>query len=139
MTANAQPSQAQEEFKKEAWRLMDSFLVEATDQHGNPCSLKQLNYDRRLFIDGITDAAVALAEKVAGRRQDILSRKRTTTTIQPNQIMEFDKALDRALSRNVKHYVYLPDELDIPAAKAAIRAAALLMAEKMMEEREQND
>ena len=40
-----------EVIKQKIYEAMDSFLVEAKDQHGNERSLEQLNRDRHLFVE----------------------------------------------------------------------------------------
>ena len=40
-----------EQLCEQLYKLMDSFLTEATDQHGNPRSLERLNQDRQLFME----------------------------------------------------------------------------------------
>ena len=39
--------------KEEIYRIIDSFLVEAKDQHGNDRSLERLNQDRHLAAEQI--------------------------------------------------------------------------------------
>ncbi len=41
------------DLKKKIYELMDSFLVEAKDQHGNDRSLERLNQDRHLFVENM--------------------------------------------------------------------------------------
>ena len=49
--------------EKRLYRLVDSFLVEAKDQHGNDRSLERLNEDRHLFVQ-------ALAQELANARRE---------------------------------------------------------------------
>lgn len=44
----------QENLKKELYRIVDSFLVEAKDLKGNDRSLKRLNADRHLAVENLT-------------------------------------------------------------------------------------
>lgn len=41
--------------KSEIYNLMDSFLVEAKDQHGNDRSIERLNSDRHLFVENLME------------------------------------------------------------------------------------
>ena len=66
--------------KKKIYEAMDSFLVEAKDQHGNERSLERLNKDRHLFVkkmekllqDQLDEVIEYLDDKEIGRGVDEL-------------------------------------------------------------------
>jgi hypothetical protein len=61
------------ELKKEIYRIIDSFLVEAPDQSGNYRSLERLNQDRHLAADNLEKLFLAelqaLKEEVVGKKK----------------------------------------------------------------------
>ena len=59
--------------KQEIYIIIDSFLVEAKDQHGNERSVQRLNQDRHLAADALIELCRMFLEEVLPRYDPILS------------------------------------------------------------------
>ena len=73
--------------------LMDSFLTEAKDQHGNDRSLEQLNADRKLFMENIEPL---FEEYFKARLEEVLPKEREFVSGNNFQVL-FNKGFNEAI------------------------------------------